>query len=331
MVSERILVKAIVCSKYGPPEVLQLREVDKPQPKDNEVLIRVYASTVTSGDVRVRSFTWATWFWLFGRIMYGFRGPRRNIPGNELAGEIEAVGKDVTLFKPGDQVFGLTKGVLFGCTNAEYKCMPEEGALAIKPKNMSYEEAAAVPIGGQTAFHLLRKGNIQLGQQVLIYGASGSVGTYAVQIAKHFGATVTGVCSTSNLEMVKSLGASHVIDYKKSDFTQNGEKYDVIFDAVIKTSFSRCKNSLKQRGIYITVGWPLLHALRSSIVGSKKVKIGIAPNRTEDLIILRELIEAEKIKAVIDRTYPLEEIVEAHRYVDTGHKKGNVVITLDNL
>ena len=325
-------MKAVICTKYGPPEVLKLQDVDKPQPKDNEVLIRVYASTVTSGDVRVRSFTWATWFWLFGRIMYGFRGPRRNIPGNELAGEIEAVGKDVSLFKPGDQVFGLTKGVLFGCTNAEYRCMPEEGALAIKPENMSYEEAAAVPIGGQTALHLLRKGNIQSGQKVLIYGASGSVGTYAVQLAaKYFGAEVTGVCSTTNLEMVKSLGADHVIDYKKSDFTQNGEEYDIIFDAVIKTSFSRCKNSLKQRGIYITVGWPLLQALRSSMVGSKKVKIGIAPNRAEDLIFLKELIEAGKIKAVVDRSYPLEQTAEAHRYVDTGRKKGNVVITSDYL
>jgi 2-desacetyl-2-hydroxyethyl bacteriochlorophyllide A dehydrogenase len=332
MVSERKLMKAIVCSKYGPPEVLQLREVDKPQPEDNEVLIRVYASTVASGDVRVRSFTWATWFWLFGRIMYGFRGPRKNIPGNELAGEIEAVGKDVTLFKPGDQVFGLTKGVLFGGTNAEYKCMPEEGALAIKPANMTYEEAAAVPIGGQSALHLLRKGNIQPGQEVLIYGASGSVGTYAVQLAaKYFGAEVTGVCSTTNLEMVKSLGADHVIDYKNEDFTQNGEEYDVIFDAVIKTSFSHCKGSLKQRGIYITAGWPLLQALRSSLVGSKKVKIGIAPNRTEDLIFLKELIEAGKIKAVIDRCYRLEQTAEAHRYIDTGRKKGNVVITSDHL
>ena len=321
-------MKAIVCSKYGPPEVLQLREVDKPQPKDNEVLIRVYASTVASGDVRVRSFTWATWFWLFGRIMYGFRGPRKNIPGNELAGEIEAVGKDVTLFKPGDQVFGLTKGVLFGGTNAEYKCMPEEGALAIKPANMTYEEAAAVPIGGQTALHLLRKVNIKSGQKVLIYGASGSVGTYAVQLAKYFGAEVTGVCSTTNLEMVKSLGADHVIDYKNEDFTQNGEEYDVIFDAVIKTSFSRCKSSLKERGVYISAGWPLLQALRSSMVGSKKVKIGIAPNRTEDLIFLKELIEAGKIKAVVDRCYPLEQTAEAHRYVDTGRKKANIVITM---
>ena len=325
-------MKAVICTKYGPPEVLKLQDVDKPQPKDNEVLIRVYASTVTSGDVRVRSFTWATWFWLFGRIMYGFRGPRRNIPGNELAGEIEAVGKDVTLFKPGDQVFGLTKGVLFGCTNAEYRCMPEEGALAIKPENMSYEEAAAVPIGGQTALHLLRKGNIQSGQKVLIYGASGSVGTYAVQLAaKYFGAEVTGVCSTTNLEMVKSLGADHVIDYKSSDFTQNGEQYDVILDAVIKTSYSHCKSSLKERGVFISAGWPLLQALRSSMVGSKKVKIGIAPNRTEDLIFLTELIEVGKVKAVIDRCYPLEQTAEAHRYVDTGRKKGNVVITSDHL
>jgi NADPH:quinone reductase-like Zn-dependent oxidoreductase len=324
-------MKAIVCTKYGPPEVLQLQDVDKPHPKDNEVLIRVYASTVAAGDVRIRSFTWATWFWFFGRIMYGFRGPRRNIPGNELAGEIEAVGKDVTLFKPGDQVFGLTKGVLFGCTNAEYKCIPEDGALAIKPDNQSYAEAAAVPIGGQTALHFLRKVNIQPGQKILIYGASGSVGTYAVQVGKYFGAEVSGVCSTPNLEMVKSLGADHVIDYKNEDFTKNGVEYDVIFDAVIKTSFSHCKRSLKEKGVYISAGWPLLQALRSKLMGSKKVKIGIAPNRAEDLIFLKELIETGKIKAVIDKIYPLEQTAEAHRYVDTGRKKGNVVITSDHL
>jgi 2-desacetyl-2-hydroxyethyl bacteriochlorophyllide A dehydrogenase len=324
------LMKAIVCTKYGPPEVLQLQEVEKPTPKDNEVLIKVFASTVTSGDCRVRSFTWAPWFWLPGRIMYGLRKPRKKIPGNELAGEIEAVGKDVTLFKKDDQVFGLTKGVLFGSTNAEYKCMAEDGALALKPANMTYEEAAAVPIGGLTALHFLRKGDIQSGQKVLIYGASGSVGTFAVQLAKHFGAEVTGVCSTTNLKLVKSLGADKVIDYTQEDFTQSGETYDAIFDTVIKTSFSRCKSSLKQRGIYLTAGWPLLQALWTSMIGSKKVIIGIAPYRTEDVIFLKELIEAGKLKAVIDRRYPLEQTAEAHRYVDKGHKKGNVVITVDH-
>jgi len=319
-------MKAIVCTKYGPPDVLQLKEVEKPTPKDNEVLIRIHATTVTSGDVRIRSFTWAPWFWLPGRIMYGLRKPRKKIPGNELAGEIEAVGKDVTRFRKGDQVFGIIYEVTFGSTNAEYICLPEKRA-AIKPANMTYEEAAAVPIGGLTALHFLKKGDIQSGQKVLIYGASGSVGTFAVQLAKYFGAEVTGVCSTTNLELVKSLGADKVIDYTKEDFTKNGQTYDAIFDTVMKTSFSRCKSSLKKRGIYITVDWPLLQALWTSMIGSKKIIFGIAPSSTEDVIFLKELIEAGKIKAVIDRCYPLEQTAEAHRYVDRGHKKGNVVIT----
>ena len=322
------LMKAIVCTKYGSPDVLELKEVEKPVPRDDEILIKVYASTVTSGDCRIRSFTWAPWFWLPGRIMYGLRKPRKKIPGNELAGEIESVGKDVKLFKKGDQVFGYTRKTSFGGMNAEYQCLSEEGLVAIKPSNMTYEEAAAVPIGGHIALHLLRKGDIQSGQKVLIYGASGSVGTFAVQLAKYFGAEVTGVCSTTNLKLVKSLGADKVIDYMKEDFTKNGQTYDAIFDAVMKTSFSRCKSSLKQRGMYITVDWPLLQALWTSKIGSKKVIFGIAPNRTEDIIFLKELIEAGKIKAVIDRRYPLEQTAEAHRYVDKGHKKGNVVITV---
>jgi len=319
-------MKAIVCTKYGPPDVLQLKEVEKPTPKDNEVLIRVHATTVTSGDVWIRSSTYSPWFWLPGRIMYGIRKPRKTIPGNELAGEIESVGKDVRQFKKGDQIFGIFWGTSFGGANAEYTCLPEDG-VAIKPTNMTYEEAAAVPIGGLTALHLLRKGDIQSGQEVLIFGASGSVGTYAVQLAKYFGAEVTGVCSTTNIEMVKSLGADKVIDYTKEDFTKSGKTYDIIFDAVRKTSFSRCKSSLKQRGIYITVDWPLITALWTSIVGSKKVVFGIA-KRIEDLTFLRELIEAGKLRSVIDRRYPLEQAAEAHRYVETGHKKGNAVITV---
>jgi 2-desacetyl-2-hydroxyethyl bacteriochlorophyllide A dehydrogenase len=319
-------MKAIVCTKYGPPEVLQLKELEKPTPKEDEVLIRVHATTVTSGDVWIRSSTFSPWFWLPGRIMYGLRKPRKKIPGNELAGEIESVGVDITQFKVGDQVYGIIWETSFGGATAEYKCLPEDG-VAIKPANMTYEEAAAVPIGGLTALHLLRKGDIQSGQKVLIYGASGSVGTFAVQLAKYFGAEVTGVCSTANIEMVKSLGADKVIDYTQEDFTKSGQTYDVIFDAVRKTSFSRCKSSLKQRGTYITVDWPLITALWTSLGGSRKVVFGIA-NRIEDLTFLRELIEAGKLKSVIDRRYPLEQTAEAHRYVEKGHKKGNVVITV---
>ena len=321
-------MKAIICTKYGSPDVLQLKEVEKPVPKDNEVLIRIHASTVAAGDIRLRSFTWAPWFWLPGRIMYGLRRPRKKIPGNELSGEIEDIGNDITQFKKGDQIFGITWTTSFGGANAEYICLPEN-EVSIKPVNMTFEEAAAVPIGCLTALVLLRKGKIQRGQQILIYGASGSVGTFAVQLAKYFGAEVTGVCSTMNVEMVKSLGADNVIDYTKEDFTKSSQTYDVIFDTVMKTSFSTCKSSLAPRGVFITVDFPLLTALWTSIIGSRKLLFGIA-NKIEDLIFLKELIEAGKIKSVIDRCYPLEQTAEAHRYVDKGHKKGNVVITVVN-
>jgi len=320
-------MKAIICTRYGPPEILQLKEVEKPTPKDNEVLIKVHAATVASGDCWIRSSTYAAWFWLPARIMFGITKPRKKTPGNELAGEIEAVGKDVKLFKKGDQVYGANRKVSFGGANAEYACFLEN-EIAIKPADMSYEEAATVPIGGLTALHILRKGNIRSGQKVLIYGASGCVGTYAVQLARYFGAEVTGVCSTANLELVRSLGADKVIDYTKVDFTKNGETYDIIFDTVRKTSFSRCKNSIKKNGLYLTVDWPLFQALWTSMIGSRKVILGTPPIRAENLIFIKELIEAGKLKAVIDRRYPLEQIVEAHRYVDKGHKKGNVVITV---
>lgn len=330
-------MKAIVFTEYGSPDVLQLKEVAKPTPKDNEILIRVHATSVNFGDLMARNFKAVSprkfnmpfLFWLVAKISLGIKQPKMSILGNEFAGKTESVGKDVKRFKKGDQVFGHL-GQSFGAY-AEYLCMPEDGVLAIKPANMTYEEAAIVPYGALMALNLLREVNIQPGQKVLINGASGGIGSAAVQIAKHYGAEVTGVCGTPRLEFVKSLGADKVIDYAEEDFTQDGKTYDVIFDILGKGSFAHCKNSLKPTGRMLFASFKmkqLFQMLWTSKTSGRKVICAIAPGSAEDLISVKELIEAGKIKAIIDRVYPLEQIAEAHRYVEQGYKKSNVVITV---
>jgi NADPH:quinone reductase-like Zn-dependent oxidoreductase len=323
-------MKAIVYTKYGPPDVLQLKEVVKPIPKEDEVLIKIYATTATLYDCWARSSTAPPGFWLFSRMGSGLTKPKQPILGTELAGEIEALGADVTRLKVGDQVFGFSANL---GAYAEYICLPE-GAVGIKPANMTYEEAAAVPQGALTALYFLRKGNIQSGGKVLVFGASGGVGGYAVQLAKHhFGAEVAGVCSTSKIEYVKSLGADQVIDYTKEDFTKNDQTYDVIFDTIGKSSVLRSKRSLKKEGFYLftTFGLPKLFAfLWLNLTSSQKIIMGLVEESSEELTILKELIEEGKLKTVIDRRYPMEQAAEAHRYVETGQKKGQVVITIDH-
>jgi NADPH:quinone reductase-like Zn-dependent oxidoreductase len=304
---KRKKMKAIVTSGFGPPEVLQFKEVEKPEPKANEILIKVKASTVTRGDVILRKMhpVLALPMRLFGVRV-------KKIPGHEFSGVVEKVGRDVSLFNQGDQVFGTTTGLSIGA-NAEYICLPEKNkssVLAIKPSNVKHDEAAALPIGGMTALYLLQKGNIQTGQKVLIYGASGSVGTYAVQLAKHFGAKVFGVCSTKNIELVKSLGADDVIDYTKEDYAQSNQTYDLIFDAVGKTSSSEAKRVLNVGGKFVTVK-------------------SMTREIPESFSVLNQLLELGEIKPFIDRRFSLEQVAEAHRYVESGHKRGNVVIIVN--
>jgi NADPH:quinone reductase-like Zn-dependent oxidoreductase len=324
-------MKAIVYTQYGPADVLHLQEVEKPTPKDNEVLIQVHATSVTAGDCNARGFTFVSpGFGFIARLMFGFRKPKQPVLGMELSGDVVEVGKEVKRFKQGNLVFGISPK--YGAY-AEYICMAEDARLVAKPANLTYVEAASIPFGATTALYFLRDmAKLQPGQKVLIIGASGCTGVYAVQIAKYYGAEVTGVCSTRNLEMVRSLGADHVIDYTREDFTQNGQTYDVILDMVPgKSSFSRYQSSLKPNGLYLAGAGGLESFVQmawTGLTGGKKVMAGMAPDRLEDLVFLKELVDAGKLKPVIDRCYPLEETAEAHRYADTGHKRGSVVITI---
>ena len=318
-------MKAVVHDRYGPPDVLRIDEVERPAPKEDEVLVRVYASTVNRTDTGLRS---AEYF--VARLVTGLLRPRRKVIGNELAGVVEAVGAAVSEFQPGDRVFGIRSG-----SNAEFVCVRESGVLAHMPVNTSFDEAAAVCDGACTALSFLRQARLRKGQKILVYGASGSIGTAAVQLAKYLGAHVTAVCNARNVEVVRSLGADEVIDYLQEDFTKNGHAYDVILDAVGKHSARRCRRSLKPGGIYVTAGSPesmwevLIFALLTWRVGKRKVKLGVARYSKEDVLLVKTLIGAGKYRPVIDRRYPLEDVVEAHRYVDTQQKTGNVVLTVN--
>lgn len=323
-------MKAVVRSRYGPPEVLQLQDVERPTPRAHEVRIRVHASAVTSGDCKMRSFKHIPIvFWLPARIAFGVVRPKHRIPGSQLAGEIESVGSNVSRFRAGDRVFGST-GLGLGAY-AEYVCLPEDAALAPIAAKLTYEEAAAIPFGALTALFFFGKAQVKAGDKVLVNGAAGAVGTAAIQLAKSVGAAVTGVCSTGKLDLVRSLGADVVIDYTEEDFSRNAQRYDVIFDTVGTTTFSRCKGSLEPNGRYLLTvfGLPeLAQMLWTSVVGGKRVICGMAPERPKDLVSINELVEAGKMRPVIDRRFPLEQTAQAHRYVETGHKAGNVVITV---
>ncbi len=332
-------MKAIVFEKFGPPEVLQIKEVEKPTPKDDEILIKVQAVHINYGDTSIRNFRKISprkfnqpfIMWLFTKVYFGFRKPKpkRNILGSEFAGKVESVGKDVKLFKKGEEVFGFS-GMSMGAY-VEYLAMPEDGTVALKPTNMTIEEAATVSGNSMTALNLINRMNIQNGQKVLINGASGGIGSIALQIAKSYGAEVTGVCGTPRLEMVKALGADKVIDYTKEDFTEKGETYDLIFDVLGKSSFRRSRKSLSKNGIYLLANFKLrqlLQGLRTRIIGSKKVKCIL--NIEEDIDTIKELVEAGKIKSFIDKSFPMEQAAEAHDYIEKGLKKGYVVITMNH-
>lgn len=327
-------MKVIICTKYGSPDVLKIKEIEKPIPKDNEILVNNFATSVSKADTRIRSFSVPLAFWIPGRLALGITKPRKNVLGGELAGKIELVGKDVRNFKQGDEVFAAT-GMEFG-TYAQYVCIPEDGVVAIKPANISFQQAAVIPIGARTALYYLRKANIKKGQQVLIYGASGSVGSYAVQIAKFLGAKVTAVCSATNIGLVKKIGADNVIDYTDKDFSLGYNTYDVIFEAVNKSSFLKCNSALKSEGIYINVAATMktLAMLWISIISKKKIIVAPPSEHTdyitnsEPLLFLKKLVEEEKIAPLIDKEFEMDQIIEAHHYVDKGHKKGNVVIRM---
>jgi NADPH:quinone reductase-like Zn-dependent oxidoreductase len=322
-------MKAAVCRRYGPPNVLEIEDVEKPVPEDNEVLVRIHAATVTAGDCEIRSFKMPLWLWLPARLGFGIRGPRRRILGQELAGEIESVGKDVTGFETGDQVFAIT-GFSLGAY-AEYITLPGKGMMERKPSNITFEEAAVIPTGGLVAVHFIKKVNLSRGTRILINGAGGSIGTVAVQIARSLGAEVTAVDRTEKLDMLVSIGSDIVVDYTKEDFSAGGQCYDVIFDVAGKRPFSASMRSLKRDGHYLLANPGIGHILRgvlASRTGGRKVVFGQPEERPGDLAYLRELIESGKVRPVIDRSYPLERVAEAHSYVETGLKRGNVAITV---